>query len=98
MAQKAELEHKFNDLDEVRGQVKKLRDELFVARRLEWMREGIDTATQHKGAELLMHTPPARRAAPAALRLERRGRFRRLGSRHPAADQFAAGDQFARSH
>lgn len=60
MAEKAELESKFNDLDDVRAQVKKLRDELFVARRLQWMREGIDTGNQPKGAELLMQrqTPP----------------------------------------
>src|ERR1700722_11813637 len=53
MAEKAEMERKFNDLSEVRDQVKKLRDELFVARRLQWMRAGTDT-TQAKGAELLM--------------------------------------------
>jgi chromosome segregation ATPase len=61
MAQKAELEHKFNDLDEVRAQVRKLRDELFTARRLEWMKNGNNPATQQKGAELLMQRPaPAR--------------------------------------
>lgn len=51
MAQKAELERKFNDLDEVRVQVKKLRDEAFVARRLELMQTG---TSQQKGAEQLM--------------------------------------------
>jgi chromosome segregation ATPase len=61
MAQKAELEHKFNDLDEVRAQVRKLRDELFVARRLQWMNNGSNPSTQQKGAELLMQRPaPAR--------------------------------------
>lgn len=54
MAQKAELEHKFNDLDEVRAQVKKLRDELFVARRLQWINAGNNLSAQQKGAELLM--------------------------------------------
>lgn len=54
MTEKAELERKFNDLSEVRDQVKKLKDELFVARRLQWMREGIDPATQTKGAQLLV--------------------------------------------
>jgi hypothetical protein len=59
MAQKAELEHRFNDLDDVRTQVKKLRDELFVARRLEWMASGTSPGTQPKGGELLMkRTPP----------------------------------------
>ena len=57
MAQRAELEHKFNDLDIVRAQVKKLRDEAFVARRLQWMNAGTSPGTQPKGAQLLMqHT------------------------------------------
>lgn len=64
MQQRADLERKFNDLDEVRGQVQKLRDELFVARRLEWMREGVDTSNQPKGAELLMHPSPASTRQP----------------------------------
>jgi septal ring factor EnvC (AmiA/AmiB activator) len=51
MAKKAELERKFNDIDDVRAQVKKLHDELFVARRLQFMRSGI---TDQKGAQLLM--------------------------------------------
>jgi chromosome segregation ATPase len=54
MAQRAELEHKFNDLDIVRAQVKKLRDEMFVARRLQWMSNGTSPETQPKGAQLLM--------------------------------------------
>jgi len=60
MAQRAELEHKFNDLDIVRAQVKKLRDEAFVARRLQWMNAGTSPGTQPKGAQLLMqHTATA---------------------------------------
>ncbi len=51
MAKKAELERKFNDIDEVRAQVKKLHTELFVARRLQFMRSGI---TDQKGAQLLV--------------------------------------------
>jgi chromosome segregation ATPase len=62
MAQKAELERQFNDLDQVRAQVKKLRDELFVARRLQWINAGF-TGTPQKGAELLMQP---RTVAPAA--------------------------------
>jgi len=57
--QKAELERKFNDLDEVRAQVRKLRDDLLAARRLEWMREGIDPNKQIKGGQLLMQRPPS---------------------------------------
>lgn len=50
MEQLADLEHKFNDLKTVRAQVTKLRDEAFVARRLELMR---DSAPEEKGAEML---------------------------------------------
>ena len=65
IAQRAELERKFDDLNEVRAQVKKLRDELFVARRLQLMRTG---ATDQKGAQLLVqpHTVAAS-AAPVKL-------------------------------
>jgi chromosome segregation ATPase len=54
VAQRADLERKFNNLTQVRAQVRKLRDDLLVARRLQWMREGTDPSQQHKGAELLM--------------------------------------------
>jgi predicted RNase H-like nuclease (RuvC/YqgF family) len=67
IAQKAELEHKFNDLAEVRAQVRKLRDDLLIARRLAWMRAGIDPTKPLKGGQLLMQRPPpATNAAPAA--------------------------------
>jgi predicted RNase H-like nuclease (RuvC/YqgF family) len=67
IAQKAELEHKFNDLAEVRTQVRKLRDDLLIARRLAWMRAGIDPTKPLKGGQLLMQRPPpATNAAPAA--------------------------------
>jgi chromosome segregation ATPase len=65
IAQRAELEHKFDDINEVRAQVKKLRDELFVARRLELMRAGV---TDQKGAQLLVQPRTvATTAAPANL-------------------------------
>jgi hypothetical protein len=52
MAQKAELEHKFNDLDELRQQVKKIKTDLFTARRLQFMKNDI---SGKKGAELLVN-------------------------------------------
>jgi chromosome segregation ATPase len=58
-AARAELESKFNNLSTVRAQVKKLKDDLFVARHLEWMREGTEPGSQPKGGQLLMQ-----RAAP----------------------------------
>jgi len=62
VAEKAELERKFNNLSQVRAQVRKLRDDLLVARRLKWMREGTDPSQQRKGAELLMaHAPEVNR-------------------------------------
>jgi predicted RNase H-like nuclease (RuvC/YqgF family) len=67
VAQRAELERKFNDLAQVRTQVRKLRDDALIARRLEWMREGIDPTKPLKGGQLLMQRPPpATKAAPAA--------------------------------
>ena len=39
MTQKAEIEHKFNDLDELRQQVKKVKTDLFVARRIQLMKD-----------------------------------------------------------
>ena len=67
IAQRAELERKFNDLLVVRAQVRKLRDDLIATQRLEWMRQGIDPANPLKGGQLLMqHTPSTSRAASAA--------------------------------
>ena len=60
MAQKAEVEHKFNDLDELRQQVKKIKTDLFVARRLQLMKN--DNGGK-KGAQLLIErTVPATNA------------------------------------
>jgi dynactin complex subunit len=58
VAEKAELERKFNDLSAVRAQTRKLRNDLLIARRLEWMRAGTDPTQQHKGAQLLMARAP----------------------------------------
>ena len=51
--EKTELERQFNDMVVLREQVKKLRDELSVARRLEWIRRGLYGATTLKGGERL---------------------------------------------
>ena len=58
VAARAELERKFNNLTQVRTQVRKLRDDLLVARRLQWMREGTDPGQQRKGAQVLMARGP----------------------------------------
>ncbi len=62
VAERAELERKFNNLSQMRAQVRKLKDDLLVARRLKWMREGTDPTRQQRGAQLLMvHTTEAQR-------------------------------------
>jgi len=55
-AEKAELERQFNDLSVLRTQVAKLKDELSIARRLEWIRMGIYGSQEKKGAEILAAT------------------------------------------
>lgn len=52
MTEKAELERQFNDLAVLRSQVRKLKEELAISRRLEWIRKGI--LGEQKGAELMM--------------------------------------------
>ena len=54
MAEKADLEKEFNDLEVLRKQVAKLRDEMTRSRRLDWIRRGIYTTSEQKGAERLM--------------------------------------------
>lgn len=62
LVQKAELEHKFNDIDELRVQVKKVKDEIFVARRLQLMK---NDNSGKKGAELLRQRSVQVTSAPA---------------------------------
>ena len=52
-AEKAELERQFNDLAALREQVKKLKEELSIARRIEWIKRGLYGVTTQKGAERL---------------------------------------------
>jgi DNA repair exonuclease SbcCD ATPase subunit len=62
-AARAELESKFNNLSTVRAQIKKLKADLFIARRLEWMRKGSDPGLQQKGGQLLIQRTPATNSA-----------------------------------
>ena len=59
--EKAQLEKQFNDLAVLREQVSRLKEELSISRRLEWIRRGI-LGTPQKGAEALIK--PAQPAAP----------------------------------
>jgi chromosome segregation ATPase len=55
LAEKAELERKFNDLDTVRAQLRKLKDELYVARRMELNR--YQNGNKKLGALLIQRNP-----------------------------------------
>jgi predicted nucleic acid-binding Zn-ribbon protein len=59
VAEKAELEHKFQDLAVLREQVRKLKEDLAVARRIEFIRKGL-YGFDKKGGQLLqegVHRP-----------------------------------------
>jgi hypothetical protein len=55
--EKSELERQFNDIAMLREQVRKLRDELSISRRLDWIRRGLYGSL--KGAERLQQGIPA---------------------------------------
>jgi chromosome segregation ATPase len=57
-AQKDELERKLSDLASLKEQVAILRDNLSIARRIDWLRHGIYDAIGQKGAERLINPPP----------------------------------------
>jgi len=64
MGEKAELERQFNDLTILREQVAKLKEELNIARRLEWIRKGLWAVDSGKGAQQLMQVGPTAHPAP----------------------------------
>lgn len=59
MAEKSELERQFNDLTVLRAQVAKLKEELSIARRLDWIRRGLFASSEQKGAQQLIQAGPA---------------------------------------
>lgn len=59
VAEKADLETKFNNLSQMREQVHKLKMDALIARRLQWIREGTDPSRQVKGGTLLMEHRPS---------------------------------------
>jgi chromosome segregation ATPase len=64
--EKAKLEAQFQDLMVLREQVRKLKDQLAVARRLEWIRMGqyATPATAKGGGQRLMQSPKQETARP----------------------------------
>ena len=63
-AEKADLERQFNDLRFLRTQVAKLKEQLTIARRLEWIRSGLYGSMEKKGAEILLSAE--KQAGPAS--------------------------------
>lgn len=64
MSEKAELERQFNDLAVLRAQVAKLKEELNIARRIEWIRRGLLAGSDEKGASKLVTGLNAPQAKP----------------------------------
>jgi chromosome segregation ATPase len=64
ISEKAELERQFNDLSVLRAQVAKIKEEMNVSRRLEWMRKGLYTRSEQKGAEQLAQKVPMTNRPP----------------------------------
>ena len=64
MAEKAELERQFNDLAVVRAQLAKLKSELNISRRIEWIRQGLYASTDQRGAQQLIQGLPAAQPPP----------------------------------
>jgi chromosome segregation ATPase len=56
-AQKEELERKLSDLASLKEQVRILRDNLSIARRIDWIRRGLYDAIGQKGGERLISPP-----------------------------------------
>jgi chromosome segregation ATPase len=61
--EEADMEKKFNDITAVREQLRKLKTEAAIARRLDWMRRGVNDSFIQRGGELLVQhassAPPA---------------------------------------
>ena len=68
-AEKAELERRFNDLNALKAQVKKIKSDAAVGKRLNWSRSGIQT-TEPKAAEKTTGTGAAARQAHYDLNVE----------------------------
>lgn len=67
-SEKSELERRFYDLALLRDQVRKLRDELSVSRRLEWIRRGLYGDT--KGGEQLRKSLASAAPTPSSYSLD----------------------------
>jgi septal ring factor EnvC (AmiA/AmiB activator) len=89
--EKIELERQFNDLALLRDQVRRLRDELSVSRRLEWIRRGLYGSL--KGGEMLRRGFASAPAAQTNFNLDveiRRDGGAKVLTNSAAADSAAA--------
>jgi chromosome segregation ATPase len=67
MGEKTDLEKQFNDITVLRAQLAKLKEELSIARRIEWIRNGLFAKADQKGAQQLMQglsAPAAQQKQP----------------------------------
>lgn len=88
-AEKVDLERQFNDLALLRGQIRKLRDELSLASRLEWIRRGLYGAQLPETDRLEPGFATPVEAGPVDLEVEIRqeGGARIIGAPDPEPDQ-----------
>lgn len=77
-AEKAELERRFNDLVALREQVKKLKEDLAISRRLEWIRKGLYGSVPKRAGEL-MAGGVSKPAEPAATNVDLNVELKREG-------------------
>jgi chromosome segregation ATPase len=72
-SEKAEMEKKFNNINSLRDQLRKLREQAAISQRLDWMRRGVSDTFNMKGGELLIrHAPPPSPSAPGGAKIELR--------------------------
>ena len=64
LADKAELERQLNDLTVLRARIAKVKEQMTIARRIEWMRQGAYASTEEKGAQKLMQGISAPQTKP----------------------------------
>ncbi|HEV7926616.1 MAG TPA: hypothetical protein VGR14_14755 [Verrucomicrobiae bacterium] len=70
--EEADMEKKFNSITAVREQLHKLKEEAAIARRLDWMRRGVDSTFVHGSELLIQHSTPAAAGASGSANLELR--------------------------
>jgi prefoldin subunit 5 len=57
-AAKEDLEKRFDTIADLRMQLRKLKTDDVIARRLDWMRRGVSASVVEKGGQRLIHPPP----------------------------------------